>query len=118
MLSQSHLSPQDDSDDEPPSAKRAHSHGDTLEYIDLSCEEGEETASSDGHSEVSHSPLSCDFGKNAIYKHLRSFGGDFKQSPVYLFVFYLSRTMNWTAVNWIPPMTRSGIVTAQGIKFY
>ncbi|KAM9853761.1 bromodomain and WD repeat-containing protein 3 [Aulostomus maculatus] len=37
----------DDSDDEPPTAKRAHSRSDTLELIDLSCEEGEETASSE-----------------------------------------------------------------------
>ncbi|XP_026224238.1 bromodomain and WD repeat-containing protein 3 isoform X2 [Anabas testudineus] len=37
----------DDSDDEPPTTKRAHSRSDTLEFIDLSCEEGEETASSE-----------------------------------------------------------------------
>ncbi|KAM9359280.1 bromodomain and WD repeat-containing protein 3 [Symphorus nematophorus] len=41
----------DDSDDEPPTSKRAHGHGDALEYMDLSCEEGEETASSEAHSE-------------------------------------------------------------------
>ncbi|XP_068173110.1 bromodomain and WD repeat-containing protein 3 [Antennarius striatus] len=40
----------DDSDEESPTAKRAHSHSDALEYMDLSCEEGEETASS-AHSE-------------------------------------------------------------------
>lgn len=117
VLSQSHLSPQDDSDDEPPTAKRTHGRSDTLELIDFSCEEGEETASSEVHSEVSHSPLSYDFGKSVIYKHLRSFfwGEDFKQFPV----FNLFRTMKWMAVNWIPPMMRkSGIVTAQGIKFY
>lgn len=76
VLSQSHLSLQDDSDDEPTSAKRAHGRGDAQEFIDLSCEEGEETASSEVHTEVSHSPLSRDFGKSVIYKHLRSvFGG-------------------------------------------
>ncbi|XP_051934298.1 bromodomain and WD repeat-containing protein 3 [Hippocampus zosterae] len=41
----------DDSDEEPPPAKRAQSRSDTLEFIDLSCEEGEETASSDAHTE-------------------------------------------------------------------
>ncbi|XP_057694487.1 bromodomain and WD repeat-containing protein 3 [Corythoichthys intestinalis] len=41
----------DDSDEEPPSAKRTHGRSDTLEFIELSCEEGEETASSDGHTE-------------------------------------------------------------------
>nr|XP_046246221.1 bromodomain and WD repeat-containing protein 3 isoform X2 [Scatophagus argus] len=41
----------DDSDDEPPTAKRVHGHGDTLEFMDLSCEEGEETASSEVHTE-------------------------------------------------------------------
>ncbi|XP_030007985.1 bromodomain and WD repeat-containing protein 1 isoform X2 [Sphaeramia orbicularis] len=41
----------DDSDDEPPTTKRAHGRSDTLEFIDLSCEEGEETASSDAHTE-------------------------------------------------------------------
>lgn len=80
LLSQSHLSLQDDSDDEPPTAKRAHGRSDTLELIDFSCEEGEETASSEVHTEVLHSPLPCDFGKSVIYKHLRCFlGGDFKQ---------------------------------------
>lgn len=69
VLSHFHLSPQDDSDDEPPGTKRAHGHGDTFVFMDLSCEEGEETASSEVHSEVSQSPLSCDFGKNVIYKH-------------------------------------------------
>ncbi|KAK2847016.1 hypothetical protein Q5P01_010015 [Channa striata] len=37
----------DDSDDEPPTTKRVHRGSDTLEFIDLSCEEGEETASSE-----------------------------------------------------------------------
>ncbi|XP_033487229.2 bromodomain and WD repeat-containing protein 3 isoform X1 [Epinephelus lanceolatus] len=41
----------DDSDEEPPTAKRAHGRGDALELLDLSCEEGEETASSEVHSE-------------------------------------------------------------------
>ncbi|XP_036928040.1 bromodomain and WD repeat-containing protein 3 isoform X1 [Acanthopagrus latus] len=41
----------DDSDDETPTAKRAHGHSDGLEFMDFSCEEGEETASSDGHTE-------------------------------------------------------------------
>ncbi|XP_077421663.1 bromodomain and WD repeat-containing protein 3 isoform X2 [Vanacampus margaritifer] len=41
----------DESDEEPPPVKRAQSHSDTLEFIDLSCEEGEETASSDAHTE-------------------------------------------------------------------
>lgn len=62
MLSQPHLFPQDDSDEEPPTAKRAHGRGDALELLDLSCEEGEETASSEVHSEVLQSLLSCDFG--------------------------------------------------------
>ncbi|XP_026176121.1 bromodomain and WD repeat-containing protein 3 isoform X2 [Mastacembelus armatus] len=37
----------DDSDDETPTTKRAHGRSDMLEFIDLSCEEGEETASSE-----------------------------------------------------------------------
>ncbi|KAM7399553.1 hypothetical protein PAMP_018818 [Pampus punctatissimus] len=37
----------DDSDDEPFGTKRTHSRSDTLEYIISSCEEGEETASSE-----------------------------------------------------------------------
>ncbi|XP_037124161.1 bromodomain and WD repeat-containing protein 3 isoform X2 [Syngnathus acus] len=41
----------DDSDEEPPPAKRAQIRSDTVEFIDLSCEEGEETASSDAHTE-------------------------------------------------------------------
>ncbi|XP_056229345.1 bromodomain and WD repeat-containing protein 3 [Seriola aureovittata] len=41
----------DDSDDEPPTTKRAHGRSDTVDFIDFSCEEGEETASSEGHSE-------------------------------------------------------------------
>lgn len=42
----------DDSDEELPTTnKKTHSRGDTLEYLDLSCEEGEETASSEAHSE-------------------------------------------------------------------
>lgn len=60
VLSQFHLSHQDDSDDETPTAKRAHGHSEGLEFMDLSCEEGEETASSDGHTEVSQSRLCCD----------------------------------------------------------
>lgn len=52
LLSPSHLSYQDDSDDEPPAARRPHGHSDALEYMDLSAEEGEETASSEAHSEV------------------------------------------------------------------
>ncbi|KAM8904009.1 bromodomain and WD repeat-containing protein 3 [Spinachia spinachia] len=39
----------DDSEDEPHTAKRAHGRSDTLEFLDLSCEEGEETASSEDH---------------------------------------------------------------------
>uniref|UniRef100_A0AAQ4S5Y9 Bromodomain and WD repeat domain containing 1 n=1 Tax=Gasterosteus aculeatus aculeatus TaxID=481459 RepID=A0AAQ4S5Y9_GASAC len=39
----------DDSEDEPHTAKRAHGRSDALEFIDLSCEEGEETASSEDH---------------------------------------------------------------------
>lgn len=114
MLSQPHLSPQDDSDDELPTARRAHGRSDLLEFIDLSCEEGEETASSEVHTEVSHSPPTCDFGKSVIYMHLWSFGGSIKQIPV--FIFNLLRTMIWMAVKWIPPMMRkNGIVTAQGI---
>ncbi|XP_041659062.1 bromodomain and WD repeat-containing protein 3 isoform X2 [Cheilinus undulatus] len=42
-----HSSCRDDSDDETPSTKQGHSRSDTLEFIDLSCEEGEETASSE-----------------------------------------------------------------------
>ncbi|XP_053177335.1 bromodomain and WD repeat-containing protein 3 [Scomber japonicus] len=41
----------DDSDDEPSGTKRAHGCGDTFVFMDLSCEEGEETASSEVHSE-------------------------------------------------------------------
>ncbi|KAA8593892.1 hypothetical protein FQN60_004726 [Etheostoma spectabile] len=37
----------DDSDDELSTARRAHGRSDLLEFIDLSCEEGEETASSE-----------------------------------------------------------------------
>ncbi|XP_068564112.1 bromodomain and WD repeat-containing protein 3 isoform X2 [Cebidichthys violaceus] len=40
----------DDSDDDP-HTKRAHGRSDALEYMDLSCEEGEETASSEVHTE-------------------------------------------------------------------
>lgn len=64
-MSRSHLSHQDDSDDEPPAARRTHGHGhghghgDTLEFMDLSCEEGEETPSSEVHSEVPRSLLSA-----------------------------------------------------------
>lgn len=87
VLSQPHLSPQDDSDDEPPTAKRAHGRTDGLEYIDMSCEEGEETASSEVHTEVSHSPLDCDFGKMF---HLQApvvfVSFCFKQFPVFLFL--------------------------------
>lgn len=43
---------QDDSDEEPSATKRGHGRGDAVEYLELSCEEGEETASSDMHSEV------------------------------------------------------------------
>lgn len=53
--------PQDDSDDEPPASKRTHGRSDTVDFIDFSCEEGEETASSEGHSEVSCVWLSFDF---------------------------------------------------------
>nr|XP_043888141.1 bromodomain and WD repeat-containing protein 3 isoform X2 [Solea senegalensis] len=41
----------DDSDDEPSTTKRAHGRGDMSEFFDMSCEEGEETASSDIHTE-------------------------------------------------------------------
>ncbi|XP_028274720.1 bromodomain and WD repeat-containing protein 3 [Parambassis ranga] len=41
----------DDSDEEPATVKRTHGRGDAVDFIDLSCEEGEETASSDAHSE-------------------------------------------------------------------
>ncbi|XP_044057569.1 bromodomain and WD repeat-containing protein 3 isoform X2 [Siniperca chuatsi] len=41
----------DDSDDEPSTAKRTHGRSDAQEFIDLSCEEGEETASSEVHTE-------------------------------------------------------------------
>ncbi|KAF6718804.1 Bromodomain and WD repeat-containing protein 1 [Oryzias melastigma] len=41
----------DDSDEEPPPVKRSHAHKSSLEFIELSCEEGEETASSAAHSE-------------------------------------------------------------------
>ncbi|KAM4567142.1 bromodomain and WD repeat-containing protein 3 [Odontesthes bonariensis] len=41
----------DDSDDEPSTAKRTHGRRGSLEYIEFSCEEGEETLSSDAHSE-------------------------------------------------------------------
>lgn len=57
LLSTPHLSYQDDSDDETPAVRRPHGHSDTLEYMDLSAEEGEETASSEAHSEVPQSVL-------------------------------------------------------------
>ncbi|XP_034722866.1 bromodomain and WD repeat-containing protein 3 isoform X1 [Etheostoma cragini] len=41
----------DDSDDELSTARRSHGRSDLLEFIDLSCEEGEETASSEVHTE-------------------------------------------------------------------
>ncbi|XP_038141769.1 bromodomain and WD repeat-containing protein 3 isoform X1 [Cyprinodon tularosa] len=41
----------DDSDEEPSTTKRAHGHKGSAEFIEFSCEEGEETASSDIHSE-------------------------------------------------------------------
>lgn len=106
MLNHSHLSPQDDSDDEPSTAKRAHSRGDALEYIDESCEEGEETASSEMHSEVMHSPLD----ESTLYNS----PPPPSQLCVNFFVFHLSRIMSWMAVTWIPPMRKSGKLTAQG----
>lgn len=42
--------------------RRGHGHSDALEYMDLSCEEGEETASSEGHSEVLQASLSSQLG--------------------------------------------------------
>ncbi|KAM9318229.1 bromodomain and WD repeat-containing protein 3 [Pholidichthys leucotaenia] len=41
----------DDSDDEPSTTKRSHGRSNAVELLDLSFEEGEETASSEGHSE-------------------------------------------------------------------
>ncbi|KAM4742969.1 bromodomain and WD repeat-containing protein 3 [Anableps anableps] len=41
----------DDSDEEPSTAKRVHGRRGSTEFIEFSCEEGEETASSDIHSE-------------------------------------------------------------------
>ncbi|KAF7644935.1 hypothetical protein LDENG_00213400 [Lucifuga dentata] len=46
----------DDSDDELSSVKRTQAHSDTLEFIDLSCEEGEETATSEDN-ELDNSEL-------------------------------------------------------------
>ncbi|XP_033832387.1 bromodomain and WD repeat-containing protein 3 [Periophthalmus magnuspinnatus] len=41
----------DDSDEEPPPVKKSHSRTEPQEFLDLSCEDGEETASSDAHTE-------------------------------------------------------------------
>ncbi|XP_069390311.1 bromodomain and WD repeat-containing protein 3 isoform X3 [Paralichthys olivaceus] len=41
----------DDSDEETSNTKRAHGRSDSMELLELSCEEGEETPSSDLHSE-------------------------------------------------------------------
>ncbi|CAL1571939.1 unnamed protein product [Knipowitschia caucasica] len=41
----------DDSDEEPAPVKKSHSRTDPQEFLDLSCEEGEETATSDAHTE-------------------------------------------------------------------
>lgn len=57
--SSSRVCPQDDSDDEPPAAKRTHGRRGSPGLIEFSCEEGEETASSDVHSEVLQSPHPC-----------------------------------------------------------
>lgn len=109
LLSPSHLFHQDDSDDEPPAVRRPHGHSDALEYMDLSCEEGEETASSEGHSEVPQSFLSS--------FHLGGQSSSFIQnSNCCVFFAFVYRKTTWTAVSWIPPMTRkSGRATAPGI---
>ena len=78
VLSQFHLSHQDDSDDETPTAKRAHGHSDGLEFMDFSCEEGEETASSDGHTEVLYGILHFTV---TVMSHL--------QAPVVFIIIYL-----------------------------
>lgn len=94
---------QDDSDEETPTAKRSHGRRGSPELIEFSCEEGEETASSDVHSEVSLEPHPCVCVNCNI-----------QVSEVSLSYF---RKMNWTAVNWTPLMTRRiGTATPQGIK--
>lgn len=75
VLSWSRLSLQDDSEDEPHTAKRAHGRSDALEFIDLSCEEGEETASSEVHTDVTPCQLSCGVAK--IQKSFTSLCGLF-----------------------------------------
>ncbi|MEQ2262313.1 Bromodomain and WD repeat-containing protein 1 [Xenotaenia resolanae] len=45
------ICPQDDSDEEPSTAKRVHGCRGSAEFIEFSCEEGEETPSSEIHSE-------------------------------------------------------------------
>lgn len=93
---------QDDSDDEPSSTKQT---SDALDLMELSCEEGEETASSEVHSEVSFDPLS------SIHKMLFRCGVLFGIKPFFVFL----RKMNWMAVILIPRMMRkSGLVTVQG----
>lgn len=42
-----HLSHQDDSDEEPSTADQTPEHNELMEYVSLSCEEGEETTSSE-----------------------------------------------------------------------
>lgn len=42
-----HLSRQDDSDEEPSTADQTPEHNELMEYVSLSCEEGEETTSSE-----------------------------------------------------------------------
>lgn len=106
VLSWSRLSLQDDSEDEPHTAKRAHGRSDALEFIDLSCEEGEETASSEVHTDVTPCQLSCGFAKNK--SHLQA---------CVVFLKNLFRTTSWMAVKWIPPMMKNGTVTAHGITF-
>lgn len=88
------LSHQDDSDEEPSTAAQTPEHDELMEYVSLSCEEGEETTS----SEVSSCLLSlCFIVLGPCLK---------------MCLFTLSRTMRWKAA--IPTM-KSGKVTAQGL---
>lgn len=85
---------QDDSDEEPSTADQTPEHDELMEYVSLSCEEGEETTSSEVPPP---GPSVC----------LAVLGPGLKAR-----LFILPRTMRWKAAI---PTTKSGEVTAQGL---
>lgn len=88
------LSPQDDSDEEPSTAVQTPERDELMEYVSLSCEEGEEMTS----SEVWPRGPSARLIVFAPCLRTR--------------LFNLSRTTRWRAAI---PSTKSGKVTAQGL---